>query len=148
MRQRYKKILQHLNSKSPTALDDVALFVKREPDFFAVVKQIQFERTVTRQTQEFERNVHMTVNDVDRYLGDLREKKLLVQEEIFNFEKAKALNPKSIKYKQGRLQNLQKRLENIEVTESALSKLSRDLATRKRPVGRPRKTEEQTNDEE
>ena len=139
MQKRYLDILHYLFSDAIDAEKNVTTLIKHEPHFFREIQQILEAQNYQNKENEFRENVDMTIPDVERYLEDARYQIILVNEAIERTMQIQALTPKSIKYKNGRIQHLQDRLNNLKITEERLTGLLSELQKEKRPVGRPPK---------
>lgn len=138
MQKRYQQILKYLLSDAPNASIDVELLIKHEPHFYKTIQQIQLAIDIETQENLFNKNVDMKILDSERYLADTQNQMILVSEALDRTKNMKALTPKSIKYKNGRIRNLEKRLETLHITQNKLIKLNAELIPPKK-VGRPKK---------
>lgn len=139
MQKRYLDILHYLLSDTPDAETNVITLIKYEPHFYKEIQQILETKDYQNKENEFRENVDMNIPDVERYLADARYQIILINEAIERTMQMQALTPKSIKYKNGRIQHLQDRLNNLKITEEHLTALLNEIQKEKRPVGRPPK---------
>lgn len=140
MQERYLKILRYLNSSAADAEKNVWNLIKYEPEFYATIQQIDVTKQIHKKETEFWQAVNLSGNETDFYLKDIRAKQVLVQEVINQTMNMKALSPKTVRYKETRIKNLEEKLKKLKMTEQLLIEANAELAELdKRPRGRPRK---------
>lgn len=141
MQKRYQEILKYLLSDATNAVENVELLIKQEPHFYKTIQQIQMTNEIKEKEKNFSEYVDMDILDSERYLHDSQMQILFVSEALERTKNMKALTPKSIKYKNGRINNLEKRLETLHITQEKLLKLNAELSPPKKP-GRPKKSQQ------
>lgn len=142
MQNRYASILAYLMSDTADAAKNVDALIRYEPHFYKTIQQINEDRNFAEQERIFYEYVNMEVEDSERYLEDARLQIILVREELGRVQSMRALAPRAIKYKNGRIAHLQKRLKTLEITEKRLAALVAEQQPVKRKPGRPKKTQE------
>ena len=144
LQHRYKDILTFISNEKDNIkkLEELDILIDYEPYFYDEIKEIKVKLKIKKDEDVFQTKVNQKQTAQEYMLMYIQEQILLVKEAIHRMNNTNSATSDSIQTKEKKLQKLNKRLEDLQFSESRIKSLIQDLAPVKRKVGRPKKSEE------
>ncbi len=141
----YTDVVDYILKAEPDELDErmhnVEFLIETEPYFVEIIKWLKSNIATAEKEEEFKERVEEAKPTHEYFFDFCKEQTKLVEEKLLRLEKQPASTLGEINRKQREIAKYNKKLEQLQQTQTALTNLKQQLEPAKRPVGRPKKTQ-------
>lgn len=137
MQTRYLEIVRYLNSNAENSERNVLYLINHEPDFYAEIEQLKEAQALKKKKQVYN-SIDMSKSETDKYYDKLQTDMRKIIDAINHEVNKSSTSDISLKQRSTHIARLQAKLDEIIAMQNLLVDF---VEQKKRPVGRPKKTQ-------
>ena len=137
MQLRYLEIVRYLNSNAENSERNVLYLINHEPDFYAEIEQLKEAQALKKKKQEYN-SIDMSKSETDKYYDKLQADMRKIVDAINHEINKSSTSDTALKQRSTHIARLQSKLDEIIAMQNLLVDF---VEQKKRPVGRPKKTQ-------